>query len=107
MLTGCIIDTFAPHNSYVLQKQNETVGFYRVNNENELLIPAYHAYLNIVKPNQSHFRIDNTTDIVIDQHLVFDQISIYNNWGVKIDHMTSGINIVRRPNGSYKIIYIK
>ena len=107
LLTGCIIDTFAPHNSYVLQKQNETVGFYRVNNENELLIPAYHAYLNIVKPNQSHFRIDNTTDIVIDQHLDFDQISIYNNWGVKIDHMTSGINIVRRPNGSYKIIYIK
>ena len=107
LLTGCIIDTFAPLNTFVLQRQNETTGFYRVNNDNEILIPAFHAYLNIIKPNQSHFRIDNTKDIIIDQHLDFDKISIYNNWGVKIDHLTSGINIVQLPNGSYKIIFIK
>jgi hypothetical protein len=107
LLTGCIIDTYAPLNSFVLQQQNGTVGFYRVNKDNELLIPAYHAYLNIVKPTQSHFRIDNTTDFTINQHLDSDQISIYNNWGVKIDHLTSGINIVHQPNDSYKIIFIK
>ena len=107
LLTGCIIDTYAPLNSFVLQQQNGTVGFYRVNKDNELLIPAYHAYLNIVKPTQSHFRIDNTTDFTINQHLDSDQISIYNNWGVKIDHLTSGINIVHQPNDSCKIIFIK
>lgn len=107
LLTGCIVDTFAPLNTFVLQQQNETIGFYQVCKDNDILIPAFHAYLNIVKPNQSHFRIDNTTDIVIDNHLDSDHISIYNNWGVKIDHLTSGINIVHQPNGSYKIIFIK
>lgn len=107
LLKGCVIDTFAPLNSFVLQKQNETVGFYRVNNDNDILIPAYHAYLNILKPNLSNFRVNNTTDIGINQHINSAWNAVYNNWGLKINNPSSGINIVQQPNGSYKLIFIK
>lgn len=106
LLKGCLIDTFAPLNSFVLQKQNEIVGFYRVDS-NDILIPSYHAYLNVLNPNQSHFRIDIPTDIIIDQHLDSNQTSIYNDLGMKKNRLSSGINIVRQPDGSYKIIFVK
>ena len=107
LLKGCIIDTYAPLCSFVLQSQNDTVGFYRVNNENELIIPSYHAYLNIINPNQSHYRIDKTIGSIPNQAIVPAHKSVYNNWGLKINSLSTGINIVQQPDGSYRIIFIK
>lgn len=107
LLKGCIIDTYAPLCSFVLQSQNDTVGFYRVNNENELIIPSYHAYLNIINPNQSHYRIDKTIGSIPNQAIVPAYKSVYNNWGLKINSLSTGINIVQQPDGSYRIIFIK
>ena len=45
MLNGVYEDTAAPVNSYVLQKINDKVGFYKVAEEKQPTVGAYHCYL--------------------------------------------------------------
>jgi len=107
LLTGCIIDTYAPVNSYVLQNQNSIIGFYPVNTTNTILVPAYHAYLNLPGSNQVRFRIHRPNSIrSIEQKYDVEQ-SIYKYWGQKTNELSSGVNIVRQSDGTYKIIIIK
>ena len=44
-LKGVMVDTKAPAGSYVLQYNDELLGFYHVAEGTEVNVPAYHAYL--------------------------------------------------------------
>ena len=65
LLTGVISATAAPVGSYVLQKNNDKVGFYQVIADNQPTVPANRAYLT-VPPQQGSvkaFFFDKETGI--------------------------------------------
>jgi hypothetical protein len=106
-LTGVYAQTEAPNNSYVLQKHDDTVGFYRVDTEfHTPQVGANRAYLTV--PNNSRpaffFGEDETTGINAIQALTSGEAEIYNAAGARIPTLQKGMNIVIRNGKRYKMI---
>jgi hypothetical protein len=108
-LTGVYAQTEAPNNSYVLQKHDDTVGFYRVDTEvHTPQVGANRAYLTVPAAAGSRpaffFGEDETTGINAIQALTSGEAEIYNAAGARIPTLQKGMNIVIRNGKSYKMI---
>lgn len=109
LLNGCLTEKkLNSDNYYVLQNQNNCVGFYRVSKDNPIIMPQYKAYLEYSdsKAKPSSFRIeeDNDTDNISD---IFNTKSIKNIRSISGENKTSlssGINIVTFEDGTTKKI---
>ena len=109
LLTGTLIDTYAPSGSYVLQYLNEVLGFYHVSTENTMPIGANRAYLTIPTPAKyGHFRIsDSTTSINSTMNENEAEEQTFNLWGQKTEDNETGFFIKRMPDGSHRKVFIK
>lgn len=96
MLTGTFESTAAPVGSYVLQKQNEVLGFYKVADGKQPTVGAYRCYINASEsaaPMFSLERGEGTTSIE-EAELTIDNAVIYDLAGRRVEKMEKGIYIV-------------
>lgn len=95
LLTGTYEDIKAPKGSYVLQYQNETLGFYKVENT-QPTVKAYHAYLNVDSNVKGFgFSTENgATAIKALEALTNGKPEIYDLNGRKLNKLQKGVNIV-------------
>lgn len=95
LLTGVYTSTPAPLNSYVLQKQNDVLGFYKVETENIATVGANRCYLTL--PAQSGvkaFYFDTATAIGALDALTSGRAEIYDLQGRRLERLQKGVNIV-------------
>ena len=99
MLTGVFEDTKAPAGSFVLQNQNDVIGFYYVATT-QPTVPAYHAYLTGAEhpeeeaPEVKAYILDNTTAIKTLESLNAGKAQIFDINGRQQNKLQKGINIV-------------
>ena len=109
LLVGTLDDTFAPADTYVLQRLNEILGFYHVSTEGTMPVSANRAYL--VMPTVAkygHFRIvDDVTSINTIQTGDDNDEATYNLWGQKSEGTENGFLIKRMPDGSHRKVFVK
>lgn len=107
LLTGTDANTYAPANSYVLQYLNNTIGFYHVSEDNVIPVPSYHAYLTTdVLEQQGPIRIpDEGTAIIQIKNQRETTNSRYTLFGQPLDKKTSGFNLIKQTNGSFRVEY--
>ena len=95
MLTGVYENTPAPVGSYVLQNQENIVGFYQVEAGNQPTVGANRCYLNVASGVKAYFfNEDAATGISEVQKSQEVQGLIYNLAGQRISKMQRGINII-------------
>lgn len=111
MLVGTYEDLELDTSSaFVLQNHNGDVGFYQVDENNPITLPAYKAYLNCPDAQASSFRLtgeDQAEDLlqIKDKKEIR---SIYNLEGEKITEIRKGINIIEYDDNTREtILYIK
>ncbi len=104
-LTGVVVDTYAPANSYVLQNQTGTPAFYLVESANSILVAAYHCYLDCtagVKSVTIVFGDDMTTGIeAVESEAEAGSDVIYDLSGRRVSKAQKGVYIV---NGKKVVI---
>ena len=61
-LTGVYVPTAIDH-GYAMQKHDDRVAFYKVNNGKSLTIPAYRCYMNDNPSGSLFYRLDGTTNV--------------------------------------------
>lgn len=95
LLTGTYEDIKAPKGSYVLQKQGEKVGFYKVEDV-QPTVKAYRAYLNVDSNVKGFgFSTENgATAIKALEALTSGKPEIYDLNGRKLNKLQKGVNIV-------------
>lgn len=100
-LVGVSAATVAPVGSYVLQNQNDVVGFYKV--DSEISVPAGKAYLDLGAAGAKAFTFGGDSETAISEIATENGTAavIYNLAGQRIQKMQKGINIV---NGK-KVLY--
>ncbi len=89
VLTGVYAKTAAPTGSYVMQKLNDKVGFYKVSEEKPINVPANRAYVTVAGSEVKAFYLDGATGI----NGVFDALQngdIYDLTGRKVQRMQKG-----------------
>ena len=63
LLTGVLVETKAPADSYVLQKNSDVLGFYKVTAGKNPSVKAYRCYLNAKASSALVIRFGGTTEI--------------------------------------------
>ena len=97
LLTGTYVDYQTTGGEYVLQKQNNQVGFYQVGSEASDAKPfvrAYHAYLTAPDNSVKAFILGGGADAIKD---IFDNVAageVYDLGGRKVGQLQRGVNIV-------------
>lgn len=95
-LTGVYTATPAPVGSYVLQKQNDRVGFYRVAEGSQPTVGANRAYLDLTNSpaGVKAFYMEDATAIQAVEELLSGKAEIYDLAGRRLQKLQKGINIV-------------
>lgn len=95
-LTGVYTATPAPVGSYVLQKQNDRVGFYRVIEGSQPTVGANRAYLDLANSSVGvkAFYMEDATAIQAVEELLSGKAEIYDLAGRRQQKLQKGINIV-------------
>ena len=127
LLTGTAYGMYAPEGSYVLQKQNEQLGFFRVNESSKIRVGAGKAYLTLpVTASASPYRafvfdsdyVNGITTLSDDSLqfvyvygltgellLTIDKGALHGNVEQRIlQSLGHGIFIVRDGNSSRKVV---
>ena len=109
LLTGVYAQTEAAVGTYVMQKQNGKVAFYKVSEEKPINVPANRAYLTGVNSEAKVLNIGNgeTNGINAIQALIDGDAEIFNVNGVKQNTLQKGINIIKMGNGEIRKIMVK
>ena len=99
---------YVPADSYVLQKQGENLGFYKVNADNTIKITSFRAYLTPQAAGDSvspapmlRIIFGNTTGITDLKKSIVEDDVIYNLNGVRVTNPSKGLYIV---NGKKVVI---
>lgn len=107
-LTGVYAPTAAPVGSYVLQKNNNKVGFYEVADGKQPTVGAYRCYLtDLTNSARGAFFFEDETTTAIDaiDALTSGDAQIFNANGAQLPALQKGMNIVKKADGtSYKVI---
>ncbi len=106
-LVGVYAETAAPVGSYVLQKNNSKVGFYKVVTDKQPTVGANRCYLTVPAQGRAayFFGEDNTpTSINAIEALTNGDATIYDMNGRQINKLQKGMNIVKANGKSYKLI---
>lgn len=109
LLTGVYEATTVPVNSYVLQKNDNKVGFYQVAEGKQPTAAANRAYLTVPAAVEARaFFIlgdDTTTGIQAIEALTSGKAQIFNASGAQLPSLQKGMNIIRKADGkSYKVV---
>lgn len=110
MLTGSYIATTAPKGSYVLQKQNDVVAFYKVAEDKTQQVVPFSAYLVLdeADANRLTISLDQTTSLTnSNADGVVTIEAVYDLTGTQRNAMQRGINIVKLSDGSVRKIIVK
>jgi hypothetical protein len=95
-LTGVFASESVPTNSYVLQKQGDNVGFYKVNTD--ITIPPFRAYLTADADARGFIGIDEMSPTGVNEVKVNKVVAktgkIYNLNGQIVSKPTKGLYIV-------------
>ena len=97
LLCGTYQSVPAPVASYVLQKQNDVIGFYLVAEDVQPTVGAFRAWLDVPQTGaKAFFFNDDATGInAIDNgELTIDNAAIYNLAGQRLMKAQKGVNIV-------------
>ena len=96
LLTGVYEDTPAPVGSYVLQNNNDRIGFYQVAEGQQPTVKANRCYLTAPAAGVKafFFNADDATAIESVENAANVETPVYNLAGQRIQKMQKGINIV-------------
>lgn len=108
-LTGVYVAKSAPVGSYVLQNNENKVGFYVVEENKQPTVGAYRCYLDkraTESARAAYFFSDNeTTGIAAIEALTAGNAQIFNAAGAQQPRLQKGMNIIRKADGtSYKVM---
>ncbi len=108
LLTGVYAQTPAPVGSYVLQKQNGTVAFYKVAADKQPTMGANRAYLTVPGNTAKvlSFGGDATGINTLDALLNGD-VEIFNVSGMKQNSLQKGMNIIKMSDGTTRKVMVK
>ena len=107
LLTGVYAETAAPVGSFVLQKNNDKVGFYRVAEDKQPTVGANHAYLTEAAGARAAYFFGEgvTNGINAIEALTEGNVGIFNAAGVQQPRLQKGLNIVKKADGtSFKVM---
>lgn len=96
LLTGVYADTKAPVGSYVLQNNNDRIGFYQVVRNQQPTVKANRCYLTAPAAGVKafFFNADDATAIESVENAANVETPVYNLAGQRLGKMQKGINIV-------------
>lgn len=103
LLTGVYAETAAPVGSYVLQNQNDVVGFYKVAEGKQPTVGANRAYLNVASSARALY-FDGATAIKAIEALTSGEAEIYNAAGARQNGLQKGVNIIKQGGKSIKVM---
>ncbi len=112
-LVGVYAKQQAPVGSYVLQKKNGTLAFYKVETDKQPNIPAFRAYLTVdpsaAKGNVMRINFEETTGIsdMQNNETILTPAMKYNMAGQSVKHMKKGVQIQRMSDGSVRKVMVK
>lgn len=106
LLTGVYAETDAPVGSYVMQKHDTKVGFFKVADGKQPKVGANHCYVTAsASPARAFFFSTEATGIKAIESLTSGEAQIFNTNGAQLPALQKGINIIRKSNGeSYKVM---
>lgn len=96
-LTGVFAAGYVPANSYVLQKQDENVGFYKVADANTITVKPFRAYLTAQGAGAKiriNFQDESSAINAVENDRAADKAEIFNMAGQRVNNMTRGLYIV-------------
>ena len=111
LLTGTYSKIPAPNGSYILQKQGDKVGFFKVDTSVvQPNVPANRAYLTEEASSVRGFLLDEST--VVDginavKALTEGEALIYDMNGVQQPRLKKGMNIIRTKDGRTQKVMVK
>lgn len=112
-LVGVYAKQKAPVGSYVLQKKDGTLAFYKVADGSQPNIPAFRAYLTVdpsaAKGNMMGINFEETTGIsdMQNNETILTPAMKYNMAGQSVQHMKKGVQIQRMSDGSVRKVMVK
>lgn len=112
-LVGVYAKQKAPLGSYVLQKKDGTLAFYKVAEGSQPNIPAFRAYLTVApsaaKGNVMRINFEETTGIsdMQNNETILTPAMKYNMAGQSVQHMKKGVQIQRMSDGSVRKVMVK
>jgi hypothetical protein len=107
LLTGVYAETTAPKGAYVLQNQNDKVGFYKVEAV-QPTVGAFRAYLTVPAEAKAFYLDSEATAIEAISALADGQIeAVYTVNGAKVNGLQKGLNIVKMQNGTVQKVLVK
>lgn len=108
LLTGVYAESKATADTYVMQKQDNKVGFFKVAEGKEPTIKANRCYMTAPagEARAAYFFDDNeTTGINAIEALTSGDAQIFNAAGAQLPKLQKGMNIIRKADGtSFKVM---
>ena len=108
-LIGTYVKIAAPNACYVLQKQGDKVGFFKVDTSvAQPNVPANRAYMKASTSGAKAFYLgEDTNGINAIEALISGNAEIFNINGVKQNSLQKGINIIKTEDGKTHKIMVK
>ncbi len=108
-LVGTYVKIAAPNACYVLQKQGDKVGFFKVDTSvAQPNVPANRAYMKASASGAKAFYLgEDTNGINAIEALISGNAEIFNINGVKQNSLQKGINIIKTEDGKTHKIMVK
>ena len=95
LLTGTSSGTIAPIDSYVLQRQNNVLGFYRVDEDATFFVDSFKAYLTLPQPTQTSsirfFALDDESFGLNEIHSLGNLVVVYSLSGEQLMYIDLAI----------------
>ena len=109
LLTGVYAAQAAPVGSYVLQKNNDVVAFYKVADGKQPSVGAYRCYLTAPTTARAlYFDFSGeTTGVDTIKALTSGKTTIYNAAGAVVPSLQKGLNIIKMSDGSIRKVMVK
>ncbi|MBO7120090.1 MAG: leucine-rich repeat protein [Bacteroidaceae bacterium] len=93
VLYGTYKSTLAPHGSYVLQNQDDVIGFYHV--EDEITVKAFRSYLEAPASSVKAFYLNNDATGIASSLGETQEEAVFNLAGQRLSKPQKGINIIK------------
>ena len=111
LLTGTYVSMTTDDlmNKYIMQKQGEKVGFFKVDGKAQPSLRANRAYLTVTEDTEvkAFYLDDETNSISAIEALTRGNAEIFNINGVKQNSLQKGINIIKTADGKIQKIMVK
>ncbi len=108
LLTGVFADQEEAE-GYVLQKQGDLVGFYKIVAEAPKTVPAYHAFLTapVQEARAFFFPQNQATAISTINALTTGKADIFDVNGTRLNSLKKGVNILKTVDGTVRKVMVK